>query len=112
MILSKNSLRIQNGVRRHSGLGENPSSSTNLFKKLRKLDRQITELDNIIRLRSFGYIYFEHNVLVQKREITDIICISNSEWNKLINRRINLDLKRKAVRLERKSYGKISERNN
>ena len=109
MTLSRGSLSGQNKVGRDTGANSNFAPSA-IFKKLRKLDRQITELDNIIRLRSFGYIYFEHNVLVQKREITDIISISKSEWQKLIDRRINLDLKRKAARLERK-YGKLPKTN-
>lgn len=109
MTLSRGSLSGQNRVGRDTGANSNFAPSA-IFKKLRKLDRQITELDNIIRLRSFGYIYFEHNILVQERVITDIIGISKSEWQKLIDRRIKLDQRRKTVRFERK-YAKLPKTN-
>lgn len=109
MIILRNSLGGENvGGRAESGCSNQPSSAN--FRKLRKLDRQISELDNIIRLRSFGYIYFEHNILVQERVITDIIGISKSEWQKLIDRRIKLDQRRKTVRFERK-YAKLPKTN-
>ena len=69
-------------------------------------DRLEYELDNIIRLRSFGYIYFKNNILISKRDISDICSISKSEWNKLIERRIKLDQKRKEIRIKRKLNGK------
>ena len=65
---TRGSLGIQNKERRFTGARENRALSTNLFKCLRELDRKITELDKIIKLRSFGYIYFEHNILIQTRK--------------------------------------------
>jgi len=106
MSKARGSLGIQNKERRLTGVRENRALSTNLFRKLRELDRKITELDNIIRLRSFGYIYFKNNILISKRDISDICSISKSEWNKLIERRIKLDQKRKEIRIKRKLNGK------
>ena len=107
MSKTRNSLSIKNSGGRATSLGESPSSSTNLFRKLRELDRKITELDNIIRLRSFGYIYFQNNQLVSKRNISDIYYIPKSEWSKLIERRIKLDQKRKEIRIKRKLNKRI-----
>ena len=112
MTLSKNSLGGQNTGRRATGADSISASSVNLFKRLRELDRKITELDKTIKLRSFGYIYFEKNILVLKRNIENIISIPKSEWNKLINRRIKLDNKRKEVRNKRKKFNRDKNNGN
>lgn len=106
-MISKDSLSGQNSLRRQSGRDSSSLLSTNLFKKLRELDRKITELDNIIRLRSFGYIYFKNNQLVSKRNISDICYIPKSEWNKIIEHRQKLDQKRKEIRIKRKLNKRI-----
>lgn len=108
-MISKDSLSGQNGLRRQSSRDSSSLLSTNLFKKLRELDRKITELDNIIRLRSFGYIYFKNNRLVSERNISNICYISKSEWTKLVERRIKLDQKRKEIRIKRKLNNRIEK---
>jgi hypothetical protein len=103
MSKSEDSLGIQNSRGRPSGASETLALPTNLFKKLRDLDRKITELDKIISSRTYGNIIFKNNVLIQKQIIYyNHFLVGKTELLKLINRRINLDLKRKDVRNKRK----------
>lgn len=65
----------------------NPIMRKKLLDRLRKLDREITKID-----QSLSYtLYYLNNV----------------KTTKLIKKREKLDLKRKAVRLERKSLTKM-----
>ena len=87
----KISLGGKNNHGRMSGARSSRASST-LFKKLQKLDREISKLETILRsqLNPFGYFcnfdYKEH------------------KNKKIVEKIKNLDLKRKEVRLERKKY--------
>ena len=106
MLETRNSLGIKNTGGRATGLGESPSSSTNLFRKLRELDRKITELDNIIRLNTYGKWYFKKNILIKEYDLIPMWFAGKSEFLKLIERRIKLDQKRKEIRIKRKLNGK------
>lgn len=82
MKISKNSLSGQNSHGRMSGARSSRASLTN-FKKLQKLDREITRLQNTTN--PFGAYSFN--------------------FGKHIEEQIKkLDMKRKEVRLERKKY--------
>ena len=82
----KNSLGGKNNHGRMSGARSSRASSTN-FKKLQKLDREITKLQN--RINPFGASNFDFG----------------KHRNKKLEEQIKkLDLKRKEVRLERKKY--------
>lgn len=83
---SRNSLGGKNSSRRTSGARSSRASSA-IFKKLRKLDRQISLIDNWLRIHPLWWVKSFH-----QKELT---------------RRERLDEKRKAVRRERKNYGKI-----
>jgi len=87
MKISKNSLGLgQNNHGRMSGARSSRASSTN-FKKLQKLDREISILQN--RITPFGDFDFGFE----------------KHRNKKLEEQIKkLDLKRKEVRLERKKY--------
>jgi hypothetical protein len=89
MKFSKNSLGGQNNHGRMSGARSSRASST-IFKKLQKLDRQISNLEKI--LYPFGPYKFG---------------FGKSENKKLEEKIKKLDLKRKKVRLERKKYYEI-----
>ena len=106
MLKTRNSLGIENTGGRATGLGESPSSSA-IFKKLRELDRKITELDNIIRLRSYGNWSFKNNVLINKRTLISGYYKGNTETIKLVERRQKLDQKRKEIRIKRKLNKRI-----
>jgi len=87
MKISKNSLSGKNNHGRMSGARSSRASST-IFKKLQKLDREISILQN--RITPFGDFNFGFG----------------KHRNKKIEEQIKrLDLKRKQVRLERKNYG-------
>ena len=86
MKISKVSLGGENSRRRTSGTRSSRVLSTN-FKKLQKLDREISRLQN--RINSFGDFNFDFG----------------KHKNKKLEEQIKkLDLKRKDVRLERKKY--------
>ena len=86
MKISKNSLGGQNNHGRMSGARSSRASST-IFKKLQKLDREITKLQN--RINPFGAYSFDFG----------------KHRNKKLEEQIKkLDMKRKEVRLERKKY--------
>ena len=86
MKISKNSLSGQNSHGRMSGARSSRASLTN-FKKLQKLDREISRLQNRINPSEL------------------IIWISEKHRNKKLEEQIKkLDMKRKEVRLERKKY--------
>ena len=86
MKISKNSLGGKNNHGRMSGARSSRASSTN-FKKLQKLDREISRLQN--RINPFGAYIFDFG----------------KPRNKKLEEQIKkLDLKRKEVRLERKKY--------
>ena len=106
-MISKDSLSGQNSLRRQSGRDSSSLLSTNLFKKLRELDRKITELDNIIRLRSYGNWSFKNNVLINKRTLISGYYKGNTETIKLVERRQKLDQKRKEIRIKRKLNKRI-----
>lgn len=105
--LTKNSLSGENIGGRTSCEGSSPSFSTiskkqktDLFEKLRKLDRKIAKLDETICFRkqiwpNYLSINFGHG-------------FSGVKTLTLIERRTKLDLKRKEVRNQRKGY-KISK---
>lgn len=82
----KISLGGKNNHGRMSGARSSRASST-IFKKLQKLDREISKLQNQSNL--FGIRYFNFGKYSNK---------------KIIEKIKNLDIKRKAVRLERKKY--------
>ena len=82
----KNSLGGKNNHGRMSGARSSRASST-IFKKLQKLDRQISHLKHM--LSPFGAFNFDFG----------------KQRNKKLEEQIKkLDLKRKEVRLERKKY--------
>ena len=87
MKISKNSLGLgKNNHGRMSGARSSRASST-IFKKLQKLDRQISNLKHI--MSPFGAFNFDFG----------------KQRNKKLEEQIKkLDLKRKKVRLERKKY--------
>jgi hypothetical protein len=88
MKFSKVSLGGENSRRRTSGTRSSRVLSTN-FKKLQKLDREITRLQN--RINPFGNFNFGFG----------------KHRNKKLEEQIKkLDIKRKEVRLERKRYEK------
>ena len=82
----KNSLGGKNNHGRMSGARSSRASSTN-FKKLQKLDREITKLYKMIT--PFSIRYFDFGKYPNK---------------KIMDKIKKLDLKRKEVRLERKKY--------
>jgi hypothetical protein len=89
---SKNSLGLgKNNHGRMSGARSSRASST-IFKKLQKLDRQISKLQN--QINPFGYLN------------SNFSCFDfGKQRNKKLEEQIKkLDLKRKEVRLERKKY--------
>ena len=86
----KISLGGKNNHGRMSGARSSRASST-IFKKLQKLDREISKLQN--QLNPFGIRHFDFGKYNNKK-ITDRIK--------------KLDLQRKAVRLERKKYAKAT----
>ena len=87
MKISKNSLGGKNNHGRMSGARSSRASST-IFKKLQKLDRQISRLQNQL-YPFFGTFFFDYK----------------KHTNKKLEEQIKkLDLKRKEVRLERKKY--------
>ena len=88
MNISKNSLSGKNSHGRMSGACSSRASST-IFKKLQKLDREISKLRN--QINPFASRCFDFK----------------KHYNKKILEKIeNLDMKRKEVRLERKKYAK------
>ena len=90
MKISKNSLSGKNSHGRMSGASSSLASST-IFKKLQKLDREISKLRN--QINPFASRYFDFK----------------KHYNKKILEKIeNLDMKRKEVRLERKKYAKTT----
>ncbi len=86
MKISKNSLGGQNNHGRMSGARSSRASST-IFKKLQKLDREITKLYKMIT--PFSIRYFDFGKYPNK---------------KILEKIEKLDMKRKEVRLERKKY--------
>lgn len=82
MKISKNSLSGQNSHGRMSGARSSRASLTN-FKKLQKLDREISRLQNTINPFSVYSFNFRKHIEEQIKK---------------------LDMKRKEVRLERKKY--------
>ena len=86
MKISKNSLGGKNNHGRMSGARSSRASSTN-FKKLQKLDREITRLYKIIY--PFSIRYFDFGKYPNK---------------KIMDKIKKLDMQRKEVRLERKKY--------
>ena len=93
MTISKNSLGGKNNHGRMSGARSSRASST-IFKKLQKLDREITRLQN--RINPFGAYSFDFG----------------KHRNKKLEEQIKkLDMKRKEVRLERKKYEKTTNAN-
>lgn len=86
MKISKNSLSGQNSHGRMSGARSSRASLTN-FKKLQKLDREITRLYKMIT--PFSIRYFDFGKYPNK---------------KIMDKIQKLDLQRKEVRLERKKY--------
>ena len=87
MKISKVSLGGENSRRRTSGTRSSRVLST-IFKKLQKLDREITKLYKMITPFSIRYFYF-----------------GKYPNKKIMDKIKKLDLKRKEVRLERKKYG-------
>ena len=87
MKISKNSLGLgKNNHGRMSGARSSRASST-IFKKLQKLDREISRLQN--RINPFGAYNFDFG----------------KHRNKKLEEQIKkLDMQRKEVRLERKKY--------
>jgi hypothetical protein len=86
MKISKVSLGGENSRRRTSGTRSSRVLST-IFKKLQKLDREISRLQN--RITPFSIRYFDFGKYPNK---------------KIMDKIKKLDLKRKEVRLERKKY--------
>jgi len=86
MKISKNSLGGQNNHGRMSGARSSRASST-IFKKLQKLDRDISRLQN--RITPFGDFNFDFGKYPNK---------------KIMDKIKKLDMQRKEVRLERKKY--------
>lgn len=89
MTTSKNSLSGKNGGGRVSSASSSLASSIN-FKKLRKLDRDITFLDKDIKGLEISGLYFNY--------------LSPKDIEKLKIRRAKLDEKRKNLRNKRKGY--------
>ncbi len=90
MKFSKGSLGGENNHGRMSGARSSRASST-IFKKLQKLDRQISHLKHM--MSPFGAFNFDFG----------------KHRNKKLEEQIKkLDLKRKEVRLERKKYAKTT----
>ena len=83
---TKISLGGQNNHGRMSGARSSRASST-IFKKLQKLDKEIARLRN--RLDPFASLHFDFKKHYNKKIVENIE---------------KLDLKRKAVRLEKKKY--------
>ncbi len=86
MKISKNSLGGKNNHGRMSGASSSLASST-IFKKLQKLDREITKLYKMIT--PFSIRYFDFGKYPNK---------------KIMDKIKKIDLQRKEVRLERKKY--------
>ena len=86
MKISKNSLGGKNNHGRMSGARSSRASST-IFKKLQKLDREITKLYKMIT--PFSIRYFDFGKYPNK---------------KIMDKIKKLDMQRKEVRLERKKY--------
>ena len=86
MKISKNSLGGKNNHGRMSSARSSRASSTN-FKKLQKLDREITRLYKMIT--PFSIRYFDFGKYPNK---------------KIMDKIQKLDMQRKEVRLERKKY--------
>lgn len=86
MKISKNSLGGQNNHGRMSGARSSRASST-IFKKLQKLDREITKLYKMIT--PFSIRYFDFGKYPHK---------------KIMDKIKKLDMQRKEIRLERKKY--------
>ncbi len=86
MKISKNSLGGQNNHGRMSGARSSRASST-IFKKLQKLDREISKLRN--QINPFSIRYFDFGKYPNK---------------KIMDKIKKLDMQRKEVRLERKKY--------
>ena len=86
MKISKNSLGGKNNHGRMSGARSSRASST-IFKKLQKLDKEITRLYKMIT--PFSIRYFDFGKYPNK---------------KIMDKIQKLDMKRKEVRLERKKY--------
>ena len=84
--MTKNSLGGQNNHGRMSGARSSRASSTN-FKKLQRLDREITKLRE--QLDPYGPFNFDY----KKYKIM-----------KIVDKIKKLDMQRKEVRLERKKY--------
>lgn len=86
MKISKNSLGGKNNHGRMSGARSSRASST-IFKKLQKLDREISRLYKFIT--PFSIRYFDFGKYPNK---------------KIMDKIKKLDMQRKEVRLERKKY--------
>ncbi len=86
MKISKNSLSGKNNHGRMSGARSSRASST-IFKKLQKLDREITKLYKMIT--PFSIRYFDFGKYPNK---------------KIMDKIKKLDMQRKEVRMERKKY--------
>ena len=86
MKISKNSLGGQNNHGRMSSARSSRASST-IFKKLQKLDKEITRLYKMIT--PFSIRYFDFGKYPNK---------------KIMDKIKKLDMQRKEVRLERKKY--------
>ena len=86
MKISKNSLGGKNNHGRMSGARSSRASST-IFKKLQKLDKEITRLYKMIT--PFSIRYFDFGKYPNK---------------KIMDKIKKLDMQRKEVRLERKKY--------
>ena len=93
MKISKNSLGGKNNHGRISGARSSRASST-IFKKLQKLDREITRLYKMIT--PFSIRYFDFGKYPNK---------------KIMDKIQKLDMQRKEVRLERKKYAKTTNAN-
>jgi len=86
MKISKNSLGGQNNHGRMSGARSSRASST-IFKKLQKLDREISKLYKIIypfSIRQFNFEKYPNKKIMDKIK--------------------KLDMQRKEARMERKKY--------
>lgn len=84
MKISKNSLGGQNNHGRMSGARSSRASST-IFKKLQKLDREISKLKNQLN-PFYSFDFGKHRNKKREEQIK------------------KLDMQRKEVRLERKKY--------
>lgn len=106
MTLSRDSLGGKNGGRIPASACSSHAPSA-IFNRLRELDRDIAKLDDVIRIRSYGRMYFKNNVLIQNYTLISNLHYGKTELVKIIDRRIKLDLKRKEVRNKRKYWGRI-----